>query len=246
MTQETALQIIRAVAGGRGLGRPGTSTGSTDVQILQLVDLLNEEGQDLAARFAWQALIQEKTWTMLGAEDQGLLVGGSILTEADGFDYIFNDTIHNRTTQFPVTGPISPQMWQASKATTTVASPYSQYRIRGGHLLMYPAPTAGHTGAFEYKTENWVSNDEGDAFSSKFVEDDDFPLLDSRLLKLGLTWRWKKEKGLEYAEDFETYEAAVLDKITRDKTAKSARLDGTDTTGIQPVIAVARGSWPLT
>jgi hypothetical protein len=245
MAQQSALQIVRTVCGRVGINKPNTATGSTDMQVQQLIELLNEEGQELAARFDWQILLREKLFTTVAGEDQGPLVGGTILAASDGFRKIVNNTIHNRTTQFPVTGPLSPQMWQAVKATTTIASPYAQYRIRGGRLYLYPGASLGNTCAFEYLTANWVQDSTGDTFRDSFTQDEDLPLFDSQLLTKGLLWRWKAAKGLEYAEDFNKYEAAVLDAMTGDKTADSVRMDGSEPKGIQPVVTVARGSWNL-
>jgi hypothetical protein len=244
VAQDSVLEIVRDFCSRTGLGQPNTATGSTDSQVQQIVGLLNEEGQELADRYDWESLVREKTFVSAASEGQGKIVG-HILSEADGFSKILNDTINNRTTQFPVTGPLTPRVWQAYKSSGIVGSPYSQYRIRGGTLMLHPAPPAEQLLAFEWKTENWVSNENEDAFRNRFIADSDFPLLNSRLLLLGLRWRWKKEKGLEYAEDFNSYESAVLDAMTRDKTATTLSLDGRESRGLEPTITVARGSWPL-
>lgn len=241
MARESVLDIVKAVAQRVGISTPTTATGSTDVQVQQLTALANEEGEDLAARRIWTALIKEKTFTLLATESQGALIG-TILSTADGFDFILNDTIWNRTTRYPGVGPVTATGWQALKAVP-VAGFWLQYRIRGGELLMNPTPTAGNTAAFEYKTENWVSNLAGDTFRAKFTMDDDYPLLDSKLIKAGLLWRWKASKGLEYAEDFAKYENLVADAMHRDGTAKSVSLDGSDKYSIKPVVMVPAGNW---
>lgn len=243
MAKQTILQIVRAVAPRLGLLPPSTVTGSTDLQIQQLLALANEEGEELAGRkTGWTALIKERTFTTVAAESQGVLAGG-VVPAGSGFSYILNDTIFNRTTQFGVSGPMTPRGWQGLKATTTLTGFYSQYRIRGGELLLYPAPAAGDTAAFEYVTENWVSNVTNDVFRTEFTMDDDYPLLDSRLIRLGLIWRWKSAKGLEYAENFNAYEAAVADALARDGTAGPASLDGCNRDGIEPGIFVSKGNW---
>jgi hypothetical protein len=42
-----------------------------------------------------------------------------------------------------------------------------------------------------------------------FSADDDLPLLDDDLIYLGVVWRYRYSKGLEYAEDFRIYNEAV-------------------------------------
>lgn len=244
MTQRTVLEIVKRVAGRVGINKPNTATGSTDIQILQLVDLLNEEGQELASRFSWQLLINEKTFTSVNSEDQGLLVGGTILSAANGFEYILNGSIFNRTTRVEMPGSMSIPDWQAYKASGVVSNPYGQYRLRGGHLLLMPAPAAGQTIAFEYKSKNWITKVDTTT-ADEATADSDVPILDTTLLTMGLVWRWKAAKGLEYAEDHNKYEAMALDQMTRDAPGKTARMDGCDGQGINPTILVSRGSWNL-
>lgn len=244
MTQRSVLEIVKRVAGRVGINKPSAATGSTDIQIVQLVDLLNEEGQELAARFPWQVLVKEKTFTSLNNEDQGLLIGGTILTAADGFDYVVNGSIFNRTARVEMPGALSAPDWQAYKASGVVANPYSEYRLRGGHLLLMPAPAAGQTLVFEYKTKNWVTKLDATTVD-EVSADDDVPILDTTVLISGLTWRWKAAKGLEFAQDFEKYESMVSDKMTRDSPGKVQRLDSGGDYGIRPSILVSRGSWNL-
>ena len=241
MASQTALEIVRTVAGRVGIQRPSTATGSTDVQVQQLVALLNEEGQELAKRYVWQATVREKTFTTIAAEDQGLLVGGAILSAADGFKYVLNDTIYDRTTEYQLQHS-TPTRWQSDKSTLPVG-PYSRYRIRNGRLLMLPAPTAGLTVAFEYVTENWVSNAAGDAFRAEFTMDGDFPLLDSQLLIMGLKWRWKAAKGLSYAEDMQSYELAVADATSRDEPRGVVSFNGPDRDNFEPYVVTPAGDW---
>src|SRR5581483_1098418 len=218
MASDTILTIVREVCGRIGLNKPSTATGSTDVQVQQLVSLANEEGKELSARTDWQELIREATFTTFATEDQGKIIGnripatpaaGTITATADGLKHIINDTMWNRTTLVSTPGPLTPSGWQGLKATTAGTGWWAQYRIRGGNLLFWPAPAVGQLVAFEYKTENWVSNANGDLFRRLFSADDDFPLLDSDIFMTGLSWRWKKAKGLAYAEDFASYENMV-------------------------------------
>ena len=61
---------------------------------------------------------------------------------------------------------------------------------------------------------------------------------------VGLRWRWKKEKGLDYAEDFRTYEMQVEDAIGRDGGRKPVSMDlCTEKTG--PAVFVPSGNWAI-
>lgn len=61
----------------------------------------------------------------------------------------------------------------------------------------------------------------------EFTSDDDVFRLDERVLKLGMIWPWKANKGQAYAEDMVTYEDALAVASGNDKgstSSPSARL----------------------
>lgn len=144
------LTVVQSVCRRVGLPTPTTVASSTDDQILQLLELANEDGQDLVTRYEWQALNQEATFTTVVAESQG-----DIRNIAPGMKSIVNDTIWNRSLRRPIFGPLTPQRWQQLKAMNFVG-PWNQFRIIGNDLRFVPPPGAGEGCYFEYITKNWV------------------------------------------------------------------------------------------
>jgi hypothetical protein len=215
--------------------------GSSDVQIQQLAGLLNEEGRDLSARYGWEGLIREATFQTQAQEDQGALT--TIIGAANAYRYILNDTMWNRSRREPICGPKSSLDWQVMKAMGTTG-PFTEYRIRGGHLLFIGAPVANETVAFEYVTKNWCTSQDGNAQRRAVSRDDDEVLLDDELVLAGLEWRWLKAKRLEYTEEFNAYERRVLDAMTRDGTKRAVSLAAGSDTDERRVYAPP-GSWNL-
>lgn len=231
----TCLSIVQTTCRRLGFTVPNTATGSTDSQVIQLTAILNEEGQELANRHEWQVLVKESTFTTLAAELQTTL--------PTGFKYILNDTIWNRDLRRPVFGPLTAQKWQQQKASN-IQGPWNQFRILANQIKFYPVPVAGQTCAYEYVSSHWAVNATGDVTKDAFTADDDVSYLDEQLLLAGLRWRWKKEKGLEYSEDFNTYERLVLDAIGRDAGRDVLNLDG-GRWDIPPAVLVPTGNWNL-
>jgi hypothetical protein len=153
------------------------------------------------------------------------------------------NTIWDRNLSEPVYGGVSGRDWQAIKATN-VTGPRYQFRIRGGKLLANPVPTAGHTWAFEYISKNWITDSTGVTYKQYFTADSDLMLLPEELLLMGLRWRWKKEEGLEYAEDFRSYEMQVKDALSRDGAKRTLCMGG-DNNGKSPNVFVPAGTWAL-
>ena len=233
----TMLEVIQDLCGRQNLPVPTTVYGTSDPQVRQMMRLLEEEGNDLSQRGPWQGLTFEAPLTTLALEDQGAM--SSIAT--NGFRYIKNNTIWSRSRRLPVCGPLDAQEWQMLKALF-VNGPYYRFRIRGDHLLVNPTPPAGESWYFEYLSKNWILN--GSTYKRRFTADADTILLPDDLCLQGLRWRWKKEKGMDYAEDFRTYEAQVKDALGRDGGKPTLNMNNS-VGGPQPGIFVSPGSWSL-
>lgn len=231
----TCLQIIQTVSKRLGLTAPVSAVGSSDPGILQLLSLVEEEGQDQAQRYPWQVLQSQATFTTLATQVQTAL---SAITS--GFEYIVNDTIWNRTLRRPVYGPKSQQDWQQSLAMN-INGPFNSFRIIGDSINFNPAPVAGQACYFEYITDQWITTSAGGT-SSIFTNDADVPKLDSQLVVLGAIWRWRQAKGLDFTADNQKYERRILDDMARDGGKPTLNMGGARYE-IQPAIVVPAGSW---
>lgn len=231
----SVLQIIQTVCRRIGVVAPNAVLGSTDSQIIQLLSISEEEGQELAARYTWQTLQKEATFNTVATQIQTAI--SSITT---GFKYIVNDTIWNRTLRRPVYGPSSEQEWQQKKAMQ-INGPFNSFRVIGDSINFYPVPAAGQSCYFEYITENWISTSVSTT-SPTWTNDADFPYLDDQIIILGTIWRFKQFKGLDYAEDFEKYERRVNDLMARDGSKPVLNMGGVSY-DIKPGIWVPAGNW---
>jgi hypothetical protein len=238
--EHSLLSIVQRFCERTGLPVPQTVYGSTNDQVTQIKALLEEEGNDLSSRGgAWEGLCKEVVHTTVASEDQGSIT--SICGE--DFRYIRNQTIWDRTEKLPVPGPMSASEWQALKAMFQTGPRY-RFRIRGGKLLANPTPPEGHEWAFEYVSKFWIVDETGTTYRQYFGADSDLVLMPAEIMLMGLRWRWKKEKGLEYAEDFRSYETQVKDALGRDggKPVLSMSDEGCR---VKPGIFVSPGSWQV-
>jgi len=234
------LTVVQHFCERQNLPSPTTVYGTTDKQVTQIKALIEEEGNDLAKRGAWESMVLEASLTTAATESQG-----AISTIApNGFDYIVNQTIWDRTIRLPVAGPLSSQDWQTLKAMF-VNGPRYKFRFRGGLLLVNPTPPAGSSWYFEYVTKYWITDSTGTTYRNYFAADNDLLLVPDELVIMGLRWRWKKEKGLDYAEDFRTYEMQVKDALGRDGGKRTISMDGDSRRGITPGVWVSPGSWSV-
>lgn len=215
----TLLTITQNACDRLSLTRPSAVVNSTDRQVRQLFGLVNAEGVSLAKRHDWQALTSEWTFITVAQAEQ---TNTPIPTDLRKF---IPDSFYNRTSVRKVTGPITPQQWQAVQAQPSAMYIYLAFRERQGDFLITPVPSAGQTVAYEYVSKNWALSSASQPKAS-FTSDDDTSYLDEELLTLGLMWRWKQSKGFDYGEDMETYERALAVAMGEDGGSTELNIGG--------------------
>jgi hypothetical protein len=203
------LSVVQAVTGLLSLSTPAAVATSTDRQVIQLMAIANEEGMTLARRHAWQALTEEASFVTVNANAQ------TASPIAADFDRFIPNSFFNRTTRRPLTGPISPREWQWIMTRPVYSTVYLAFRERTGQFLLAPAPPIGQAIYYEYVSVNWAQS-AGGTPQRAYLADTDTAFLDEALIQLGIRWRFLKSKGLDYAEDFATYELAIEQAIARD------------------------------
>ncbi len=215
------LTIIQDACLDLNIAKPSSVVGDTDAQVTQLLQIAQREGRDLATRHLWSALVKENSWTITLAANQGAL-NGTVVTASD-FDSFIPETMWNRTTTLPILESTNQTEWQAVQAYG-ITGPYQRYDVREGDLYIDPVPTSADSAYFAYKSKFWCESSAG-AGQTAWAADTDVGLLDEELMTLGIIWRWRKRKSLEYSEDFNTYEKRVSDKAARDGANRRLNLN---------------------
>jgi hypothetical protein len=195
------LSVVQSVCRRLTLPVPTAVASSADVNVQLMFELANEDGKELQKRCSWQVLTNEFTFPTTDASVQANAL------PAD-FDRFISNTQFDRTTRRQVLGPITPQVWQAIQAQPQLNRVFLAFRQRGGQVLVTPAPATGDTFAYEYVSANWAQG-QGGKGQPAYVADTDVSLIDENLINLGVRWRFKKEKGFDYGEDFASYERMV-------------------------------------
>jgi hypothetical protein len=97
-------------------------------------------------------------------------------------------------------------------------SAWGEWTMLGGQMQIAPVMGAGVTATFAYLDRNCVTlTSSGTA--SAFAADTDTFVLDERLLKLGMIWQWKANKGSPYQEDLGSYGDALAIAMGHDVPA---------------------------
>lgn len=231
------LTIIQNAATDLNLTSPSVVANSTDTQVQQLFNLANRDGKDLLRRFDWQALTVEASFTTVATQQQTTLS-----TVASDFFRMVDESMNNRTQHWRVTGPLSAQEWQRRLSLGAQVGVVNSFRIRGDTIYFFPVPPAGDSIYFEYISKNWVQSNTGTA-KDAFTADADTALIDEDILTLGVKWRFLKAKGLDYSEEFRSYEAALEAVFGSDGARGPVDMTGSVIDWTIP--ALPDGSWSI-
>lgn len=219
MTILTALQSASARLVGR---RPSTFFSSTDNLEVELTELANEAATDIAKKHDWRRLIK-----LASNAGDGETIAFDL---PDDYDRM---TIDNKVWSSAWTGMAFQRAetlddWYYYQQYLTPGAP-GYWIILGGQMQVYPAAGSDENVEFYYLTKNIVQGSVPQPKES-FTQDADTFLLPERLLTLSLIWRWRSQKGLDYAEDMRNFEIALSEEIARDKGSR--------------MLAVGPSRWP--
>lgn len=193
------LTLVQDAAGLLSLTRPSSVIGSNDLTTRQIFAIAIQACQSLNRKW-WQVMMREQTFVTIADTAQ---------TNAlpDDFDRFVPDSFFNRTQKRQIVGPVSPQDWQRIQSNGPTSNIVIGFRQRDGSFLLTPAPAAGETIAFEYISTKWARSADLATAKTRWDVDTDTSYFNEWLITLDIVWRWRKTKGLPYAEDHDTWKS---------------------------------------
>ena len=126
--------------------------------------------------------------------------------------------------------------WLVRRTANATDSAWGEWTIMGGKIYIWPVMPVGQTAYFTYLDKNCIDLNSGGR-GNEFMNDLDTFTLDERLLKLGMLWQWKAQKGSAYAEDMGTYGDALTYAMGHDQPAPIIL-------GSKPMSAAANIAYP--
>lgn len=219
MTILTIVQDAAVISGFSII--PSSAVSNTDLNVQQLVAFARRSGR---------AFMERANWTNL--DTAGTVTGDAVSTlfqlPKDWVRFSPSDKcpkgalISNKFPLVPLYGPINTEdlnMMKALPASTV----RPVWRIIGGALEIWPALALNEIVTFNYFSSFWISNALRTIFKDRFTADDDFCLINEDAIMLGVVWRWKASKGLDYAEDMRDSENSFVRNAAQQQTERIVR-----------------------
>lgn len=197
----SALSIVQDLTKNIGQEVPLMVFASSERDNLEMANMLNQVGEEVARRVDWGPLQFETTLTgngtnqtfTLPADFDRLCRGAAVLTGTTALR----------------------ALTQAEWGTLTPTEGTPRYfLLEGITITLWPYLANGQTVTARYQSRNWSST------GATFTADGDTGLVSEDLLLKGLIARWRRSKGLPF-QDFEAeFEAALSDKANFDSRSR--------------------------
>lgn len=174
------LSIATQAALNVGLPVPSRVIGAPGREWAEMLQMANETGDDLASRVQWGTLTQT-----------ALTTGGDMPAD---FDRLIDGIC------VWAGGKIVRSLTLSEWVNLPDATGTPRYfLLQGDHLTLWPAGTA----TIVYQSKNWAAG------GRRFTSDDQVALIDEDLLAKGLIVRWRRQKGMPYADEEAEFEGAL-------------------------------------
>lgn len=189
----TLLTIAAGLAKNVGMDIPDVVVSSPDREWKEAIEMSNLAGEELARRVDWGELQESITLTGTGLNETFSLGGqfsrinlGIGITAATGF-----------------VRPLTRAEWGS---LTPVEGVPRYYLLEGSNITLWPYLGSGETVTVTTQSKAWCSNG-----TAEWMADAETALIDEGLILKGTIVRWRRQKGMDYADFEAEYEANIAD-----------------------------------
>lgn len=186
-----ALALLNTVLGEIGMPPMTSILEGTDTSV-QLLYLANGFGSRLALLPFWATLTETFSTTTVDSQTEyDLPVDWGVPLASTAWD---------RTSRWPLIGPVTAPQWQILQSSLSVAAPQYRFRFADLQLQISPPPPAGLNLVHEYLSTGWALGLSGltnTVRKPRITSDDDYVLFSEEMFICGVKAAWLGAKGLD-------------------------------------------------
>lgn len=137
-----------------------------------------------------------------------MAIGQEAYALPQDYDHMIVQTQWDRGFRWQLLGPMDPQEWQVLKSGISPTGPRRRFRLMGNNFYIDPIPYDNNQLVFEYYSYDWCQSQQG-VGQTAWQADTDTYILDDDTFILGLIWRFRMAKGLDYSEENKMWERSI-------------------------------------
>jgi len=202
------FSTVKAVMDGNGWPAPTISVASSqDQNMRQCFALCNQVLQSISFKKDWPELIREHEFDTIANQREYDL-------PAD-FHHMVAPSAFNANQYYQIKGSLTPIQWWR-RSITGAPDFGDSYRVDAfnGKINIAPTPSAPERLVFMYITKNIAKNATGDPID-RYSQDTDTSVIDEEMVRLGLSWRWRQKKGLDFTAEMAEFSNAMKHRFAQ-------------------------------
>lgn len=202
------LTVVKTVMDSNGWPAVVNAVSSSqDQNMRQALALSNKALKTLSYKKPWPVLTKDYTFqTSPGVTAYPL---------PPDFHHLVSPSAVDATTYYQIKGAMTPIQWYRYSFNGGMTW-ITGFRIDAVHnqLLLTPAPGGTDKLAYMYIT-NLIAKDANGVPITGYAQDTDTAMVDEELVELGLSWRWRQKKGLDYTAEMAEYNGTLNQRFAQ-------------------------------
>ena len=208
----TLKQILDVALGSAGVTVPTTWIGTNNLATANQVKAIANQSVLALRDYNLQKQVRQYSFTLTSESSTYAL--------PQDFLSIVPDTMWVQESLWRVDFPTDPTVWAYLKASAGPPGIWVRCRIINGFFEFYE-PQEGMIVGFEYFSNALVQDGARGDPKQFFSNDNDIWLIDDGLIVSDIKWRYKKEKGLDWQEDYKLYQDDLVKFLGQQNGAKT-------------------------
>lgn len=230
------LSICQSVTGEVGWPQPATIVGNTEPTAVQLFSIANNELRALSEMLEWPQLEVEYRFVTVA--------GTAIYLFPSDFRYLCEGAVFNADQFYAERGSMGVTRWQMFKYGKLGNLTRQGFRVvfplGVPGIELSPPPTGLTTLVAVYMNKTYAVSTQG-VGQPQYTADGDVSRIPERMVELGVKWRFRRAKGLDYSAEYAEYDASVKVQLSKARSSavitiggRRPLIDGALTSGYVP------------
>lgn len=217
----TVLGICKRVLAETGWPVPNMVAANSDATAQQVFTLCNTELQALSEMFTWPHLEVEYAINTVA--------GQAVYLWPTDFRVLAQSSLFNRNQYYELKGSTGLQFWELLKYGNLANLGCARYRnvyplgVPGFEIT--PAPTGVQGLVAVYYTKEFARDANGVSIPV-FMNDSDTPKVPERYIELGVKWRFRRAKGLDFSAELAEYNSTIQTQFAKYAGLGEIRIGG--------------------
>lgn len=194
------LSVCQNVLNITGWDELSTISGNTDKTAKQILAIANQELRSLGKRFDWRHCIVEYEFDTVVDQVEYAL--------PEDYEKLVKDSVYNKDEYYRLRSGVSEAQWNQWKHGLLGSISHQRYRITldgvAPVFLLSPAPSSAESLVLFYKSSHFAYDNSNTA-KAQYENDDDRARIPEDVVEMGVLWRFKRAKGLDFSAELAEY-----------------------------------------